>query len=200
MSLADVSVDSGATLSQYPPDISGYVGASSFDPSINYIQAPVTGLYDPTGLPIDFQAVDATQATLTNQLSMPTSTEDAVAYSATNTAAPPGTGPYPIYNASPVTAGHVVDASSSGGINAPLHGILDAITSTVRTGMTVDYLANNKQLATPQQQQIGPIGPMRPVIGSRLNTASGPIAGNAVSGPLLIAGLLVLVGLGLAHG
>lgn len=185
MSLSDTGVDTstidtGAALSLYSPDIPTSVASPSFDPSINYLQSPVPGVagsYDPTGLAqAGPQAVDATQAGIVNGQTAPISTEDAVAYSATlgtaqgttTTFGPSGftqtdaqTGQTTqfldpsgsgIKNASGLTGSQNTTSVTPGAgqPNAAMHGISDALTSLINVGIAVDTLSNVKSPTTTQ--------------------------------------------------
>src|SRR6267154_862313 len=72
-----------------PPDISGFVQTSSFDSSINYLQSPVAGFYNPTGMPLDLSGVDPTQIMQGSGLTGPLSIDEASAYPTVS----PGPGP-----------------------------------------------------------------------------------------------------------
>lgn len=248
MSLADTgltsTVDTGAALALYPPDVPLTVAAPSFDPTINYVQAPVAGApgtFDPTGyVQAGPQAVDATQAALINANTMPISTEDAVAYSATlapaigttttfgpsgieTTTAYAGGGESSVFNpagsliknGSALTGAQTTIAPNvgSGGPNAWMHGISDALTSVVNAAVAVDVLSNVKNptqtqgTATPMAQgQAGLLSPLT----SQLQTpplfsaATVPGQGGGISAlfssPLLLIAIAVGVYFMVKHG
>jgi hypothetical protein len=220
MSLADLTgtVDSGAGLSLYSPDIPIDVASPSFDPSINYLQSDVPGVpgtFDPNGQVQTIQAVDATQATILNGMSMPTSTEDSVAYAATGqnpignvTNAPGGTTHYfdpsgtGIKNAVSQTGAQDTTAvvPGAGTINAPMHGIADALTGLIRIGTAVDTLANVKNNTQTQGTPMGNVPaanhqPLRAPIFTPPNatqaTVPGPFGKGGSMSPLILVAIAV---------
>jgi len=174
--LGDLASD-GADLATNAPDIQINVAPSSFPLDANYTADPVTTPYNPGGFPVSSYGTDATLSTLVNQLSIPTGSEDAIAYSADLNATPSYTddvSPTDVTNTSdggPVdanSAGTQATNASSGLPNSWLHGIEDAATALVKpllTGAAAAVAYKNsiaQRTAAPTlatQQQAG--GPMQ---------------------------------------
>jgi hypothetical protein len=140
--LGSVASD-GADLAVNAPDIQTYVAPSSFDLTNNYTQSLVDTTYNPGGVPINAFGTDATVCTLANQATLPTGTEDAVAYSTNLDVTPPYQDTVAATDFTNTTDGGPVDANSAGSQatnatdnlqNPSLHGIQDAITGLIQIG------------------------------------------------------------------
>lgn len=214
--LTDLSglASDGADLSANAPDIQINVAPSSFDPSINYSQDPVTGLYNPGGFPVGFMGTDATQVALTNGLTLPTGTEDAVAYSANVDTVPTQTdtvSPTDVTN----TDGGPVDANSqgsapvnpapSGSVAGWMHGIEDAVTSLVKAAPAIASIANAtiSKSRTPapslttQQRNGAPMLAPHPTTGSAssLSQLAGTLEKDTGFSPAMLALVVGAIGL-----
>jgi hypothetical protein len=126
----------GADLAVNPPEIPNNVAPSSFAPEKNYTQETVLPVFNPAGIPVQFHGPNGVLCTLVNGLTVPTGTEDAIAYAADLEVSPPYQGFSPVNflntgSNAPVNedSGGLVPAHATDALPNPgFHGVRDAIT------------------------------------------------------------------------
>lgn len=202
--MGDIASD-GADLAVNSPDIAVNVAPSSFDITGNYQQELVTGTYLPGGVPVSSYGADATLATLTNQMTLPTGTEDAVAYSAAFNADPTYTDTVCPTDVTNTATGGPVDTNAMGTqptdptTTMPypsLAGIKDAVSGLVSLGKTVANL-NSIAQRTPYPSAAQQGAPMAATRSATQAPVPSPQAGASPATLALLVGGIGLLCMGI---